>query len=124
MKYWLACFLLICSFGFSAVLQLTQKNFSQVEKSTIPVIIDVYANWCGACKKLAPTFKELSEKYQGQILFAKIDVDAQAQLAERYQVDSLPTVLFIHPGQTDPSMRHVGSMNREDFESRISEFLN
>jgi thioredoxin 1 len=123
MKRWLASFLLMSSLGFSAVLQLTEKNFNQVKNTSKPVIIDIYANWCGACKKLAPVFQTLSEKYDGQILFAKIDVDAQSKLVEQYHVDSLPTVLFFQAGSGEPSMRHVGAMNKEDFEAKITELL-
>jgi len=128
------CFLVISSLGFSAnrnktliandqVLQVTEANFSQITQSKKPVIIDINASWCSACKMLAPVFDGMSDKYGDKILFAKIDVDSQNRLSEKYQVTALPTVLFFKPGQKDPILRHVGAMTSEDFDRMISDFL-
>lgn len=106
-----------------AVLQATQKNFNQITESKIPVIIDVNASWCGACKMLAPVFDEVSEKYKGKILFAKLDIDSQNALADQYGVTALPTLVFLKPGQNTPVMTNVGFISKKDLEAKIDEFL-
>jgi thioredoxin len=63
-------------------------------KGTQPCIIDFYATWCGPCKKLTPTMEELSKKYEGKIKFYKIDVDKEKELANAFEVESIPTIYF------------------------------
>jgi thioredoxin 1 len=105
------------------VLEVTQDNFKQISDSKLPVIIDVNATWCHSCQMISPIVDELSEKYKGKIQFAKIDIDSQNELAEKYGVTALPTILFIKPGQKTPAMKSVGYMSKKDFEAKINEFL-
>jgi thioredoxin 1 len=105
------------------VLQVTQDTFSEISKSKLPVIIDVTASWCQACQMLAPIVNDLSEKYKGKILFAKIDIDSQKALADQYGVTALPTLLFLQPGKKTPVMKNVGYLSKKDFEAKITEFL-
>jgi thioredoxin 1 len=127
MKRLVSCLLMVYSAVFAssnlAVLQATQENFSQITESKKPVIIDVNASWCGACKMIAPVFDDLSQKYKDKILFAKIDVDSQSALADQYNVTGLPTILFLKPGQTTPVMTSVGYMDKKEFEEKIKQFL-
>lgn len=105
------------------VIQVTQQNFGQIEKSTKPVVIDINATWCSACQMMNPIIDELSEEYQGKVIFAKIDIDSQHDLANKYHVSALPTIVFLKPGQATPVMKVEGAMSKEDFEAKINELL-
>ncbi len=79
--------------------QLTKENFDQeVLASGAPVLVDFTASWCGPCKMLAPVLDELENENQ-QVKFVKVDVDEQSELAQRYSVMSMPTLLFFKEGK-------------------------
>ncbi len=78
----------------------TDTNFdAEALKSSIPVLVDCYAVWCGPCKMMAPTIEELAEEYMGKVLVGKIDVDENPAVAEKYGIQSIPTLLFIKNGE-------------------------
>lgn len=62
-----------------------------------PTVVDFYATWCGPCKQLAPILEKLEKKYQGRVTFMRIDVDEEPDLAQAFQVESIPTLFFITP---------------------------
>jgi putative thioredoxin len=69
---------------------------------TVPVIIDLWAEWCGPCKQLSPILERLAREYDGKILLAKVDVDANPQLSAAFQVQSIPSVFAVLKGQPVP----------------------
>jgi putative thioredoxin len=69
---------------------------------TVPVIIDLWAEWCGPCKQLSPILEKLAREYDGRVLLAKIDVDANPQLSAVFQVQSIPSVFAVLKGQPVP----------------------
>ena len=82
-----------------SVLTLTTENFEEeVMKSDKPVLIDLYADWCGPCKMQSPIIDELAEEYGDKIKVGKVNIDENMALAERYQVMSIPTLLIIKDG--------------------------
>jgi thioredoxin 1 len=103
--------------------QITEDTVGQIETSDKPVIIDVSATWCGACRTMAPVFDEMSEEYQDTIQFAKMDIDSQQRLAKKFGVKALPTILFFKAGQKKPLMKHTGAMTKDEFEAQIKQFL-
>lgn len=105
------------------ILEVTEENFNQIAESEKPVIVDINASWCNPCKMMEPILEELSEKYKGKIEFAKIDFDSQSELVKQYDVTSLPTILFIKPGQKKPAIKSVGFISKKDFEAKIADFL-
>ncbi|MDQ3962892.1 MAG: thioredoxin [Actinomycetota bacterium] len=83
-----------------AVVTLTTSNFRQeVLQSEFPVIVDFYADWCGPCKQIAPAMEALSEKWDGMVRFAKVDIDAHPEIARGYNISSIPAVLRFENGE-------------------------
>ena len=80
-------------------LTLTDRNFeSHVLESATPVLVDFWAEWCAPCRRVAPIVKELARKFEGRATVAKLDVDTHPELAQRFGVRSIPTLLFFRDG--------------------------
>ncbi len=84
----------------SLVKNASKQSFSQdVLQSQVPVLVDFYANWCGPCRMLAPRLEKLAAEFAGQMKIVKVDVDAESELADRFQIQSVPTLVFIAGGE-------------------------
>ena len=75
-------------------------NFNQIIKGEKPVLVDFHAEWCGPCKTLSPTIKEVASELKDKLKVIKIDVDKNNQLAQRYNVRSVPTMILFKNGRT------------------------
>lgn len=82
-----------------SIVLINKTNFDQVINSKTPVLVDFYADWCGPCKILSPVIHELAEKNSGKAKFYKVDIDQSIELAQRFQVMSIPTVLIFKDGK-------------------------
>lgn len=100
------------------VVKLTQENFeTEVLKSSKPVLVDFWAEWCGPCKMIAPLLDELAAEYDGKVKIGKINTDEQQQLASQYGVSSIPTLLFFKNGQVVNQM--IGARPKRDFKAAL-----
>ena len=101
---------------------VTRANFdAEVMKSAVPVVADFWAEWCGPCKMIAPVLKELAQVYKDKIKIAKIDVDAEGELAQQFNIVSIPTILVFSKGQV--VKQQIGAVPRPTLEKMIKEVL-
>ena len=83
-----------------AEIQLNEQNFEQeVSRADLPVLVDFWASWCGPCQMLAPVIAEIAEEYAGKVKVGKLNVDEQPNLANRYGITSIPTVMLFKNGE-------------------------
>jgi thioredoxin 1 len=101
---------------------VTKSNFdAEVIKSTVPVVADFWAEWCGPCKMVAPILKELAREYKDKIKIAKIDVDAENELAQQFNIVSIPTILVFNKGKV--VKQQIGALPRVALEKMIKEVI-
>lgn len=93
----------------------------EVMGSSVPTVVDFYADWCGPCRTVAPILEDLSDEYSGSVRFVKVDIDRSEKLAERYQVTSIPTVMIFSGGK--PAYVIVGATSREHYKKSIERAL-
>jgi thioredoxin 1 len=104
------------------ILDVTEATFEeQVIRSDKLVVVDFWAEWCAPCRQLSPTLAGLAGEYAEQIRVAKVDADASPQLAAKYNVRALPTLLFVKNGQVASSL--VGNQPKSTLAKQIDEIL-
>ena len=82
-------------------------------------VIDFYATWCGPCKQLAPIIEKMEKKYAGKIAFSRVDVDAEPQLAEQYNIKAMPTLVFVKGGEVIDVA--VGLMSEAELDTKLQD---
>lgn len=102
------------------LVEVTDATFEEeVINSESPVLVDFWADWCAPCKMIAPLVEELSEEFDGQVKFAKLDVDSNPKTATNYGVRSIPTLLIFNGGQ--PVDQVVGAVPKSVLKRRLEE---
>lgn len=90
----------------------TTGNFdAEVLSSDVPVLVDFTATWCGPCKMLAPIVEKLADEFEGKVKVGKLDIDESKDIARKYGIRSVPTVMVFRGGSK--TAQHVGVTNRE-----------
>lgn len=102
-------------------IEIRNSNLDALTATGKPMVIDFYATWCGPCKKIAPMIEELAEQYDGQIVVGKCDVDENDELAAKFGIRNIPTVLFFKGGELVD--KHVGAATKSFFEDKFKALL-
>ena len=102
--------------------EIKDQDFDQeVLKSSLPVVVDFWAPWCGPCRQIAPVLDKLSEEYKGKLKFCKVNVDENHDTASKYHVMSIPTLIFFKKGQL--AEQTVGGVSEKTLRSKIQDLL-
>ena len=102
-----------------ATINVTDENFDQeVLKSSKPIVVDFWAEWCGPCKQLAPTVEEVADAMIGSVKVCKMDVDSNQDLAVQYGVRSIPTLLIFKNGEV--ASTQIGAISKQQLEDFIA----
>jgi thioredoxin 1 len=106
----------------AGIVNLTDATFDEtIQSSETPIVVDFWAEWCGPCKMIAPILSEIATEQAGKITVAKLNVDENPDLAMRYHVQSIPTLLVFHKGTL--AKRMVGAKGKSQMLQELSEFL-
>ena len=105
----------------ATITHLTETSFDEAVVEHTALVVDFWAPWCGPCRAIAPTLEALGQEYAGRVAIAKVNVDEQPILASRYQVRSIPTLLFLKDGKVVDQL--VGAVPKAQLTKRMDALL-
>ncbi|MCK4957303.1 MAG: thioredoxin [Candidatus Cloacimonetes bacterium] len=105
-----------------ALIEVNENNFTdEVTNASCPVVVDLWAPWCGPCRALAPTMEEINAEFNSKAKVVKINIDDNPAIAAKYNVMSIPTILFFKDGQVEGQL--VGLVAKEKIADKLNELL-
>lgn len=107
----------------STIQQIKDQNFNQtINNAQGPVLVDFWAEWCGPCKVMSPVLEHLASELEGTVSITKVDVDANPQTAQRYNIRSIPTLILFNNGE--PIAQRSGAASQKQVRAFIEQALN
>ena len=103
------------------VLHVTKENFDETLNCSEPVLVDFWATWCPPCRMIGPIIEELATEYKGKAKICKVDTDEQKELAQRFSVMTIPTILVFKNGEIVE--KEVGARPKQVFEDMLNKHL-
>ena len=101
-----------------AIINITKEIFEeQILKADQPVLVDFWAPWCTYCRRIAPAFDKIAKQQEDKLVFAKVNVDEAPEIAEKYGIDTIPTLLLFKNGEV------VGTIVAPDSKAKIETFI-
>ena len=102
-----------------SAITITEENFTQKTKGSIPLLVDFWAPWCGYCRAIAPAVEQLAQDYESRIIVGKINIDEQMKIAEKYQIMTILTLILFKDGNASQPL--VAPKNRSQIETWLRE---
>jgi len=107
----------------SNVLEVTDATFdAEVKQSSVPVLVDFWAPWCGPCRALAPVIDELAAEFEGKVKIVKMNTDENMQTAQEFRISGIPSLLFFKNGQVADQL--VGVQQKSALANKLTEISN
>lgn len=104
------------------ILELTNNNFeNQIKNTNKLILIDFWAAWCNPCQILAPIIEELDQEYKDRVIITKVNVDNNQNIAQKYEIRSIPTLLFFKHGKLLDTV--VGVLTKEQIKKKINNLI-
>ena len=101
--------------------KITNENFEELRNGNLPLVVDLWATWCGPCRMIAPIVSKLAEEFDGKVVVGKCDVEENDDIAAEFRVRNIPTLLFFKGGKL--MGKHVGAITEGDLRNKINELL-
>ena len=100
---------------------INDENYEAVVAEGTPMMLDFWATWCGPCKKIGPDIEALAQEYEGQVIVGKVNVEEADDLATKFKIRNVPTVLYIKNGEVVDKI--VGATTKDKFEEKLKALL-
>lgn len=102
-------------------MEITSKNYDDLVAQGKPLVLDFWATWCGPCKKIGPLVEELASEYEGKAIIGKVNVEDEDELASKFGIRNIPTVLFMKDGKIVE--KQVGACSKSVLEDKLKAVL-
>lgn len=101
--------------------EITADNFESYKNGELPLVVDLWATWCGPCRMVSPIMEELSDEYAGKVVVGKCDIEANDDIPMQFGVRNIPTVLFFKNGQLVD--KFVGAAQKSKFQEKVDKLI-